>query len=187
MKAALNTFTDSDIIEGIKNNENWALDKLYKLNRDSFFNYVRINHGNDDDASDVLQDAVIVVYEKIVQNKLELTSSLKTYLTSVCNHIWYNKQRKKGKMVRMPDFFEETIADDISDQEPLNEIQIKLMSHFEKLGEKCRDLLTERFWKKKKMNEIADGLGKNLQSVKMDSSRCIQKLYDMFDGKMATI
>lgn len=180
MKASEGGYTDIEIIEGIKNNESRALECLYRLNRESFFNYVRLNSGNDDDAKDVLQDAVIVVHEKVIENKLVLTSSLKTYLTAVCNNLWYKKLRGMGKEVAMPEYFNYAIEDIDTDNEEMSERESKLMQYFDRLGEKCKELLTERFWKNKKMAEIADETDKNIQAVKMESSRCIEKLSRMY-------
>ncbi len=183
MKAVLNNPNDAEIIEGIFSNESWAYEKLYKLNMESFFNYVRMNNGSSDDAKDVLQDAIIILHEKVKEESLELTCSLKTYLTAVCNNLWYKQLRRKNKLVKMPETFGLSISDLESEEEQFTEIQEKLMKHFRNLGESCQELLTNRFWKKKKFKVIAEELGKNLVTVRMESSRCIRRLYEMYSNK----
>jgi len=42
------------------------------------------NNGDEDDAKDIYQEAIIVLYNKIKSGKFELSSKLKTYIYSVC-------------------------------------------------------------------------------------------------------
>ncbi len=52
------------------------------------------HHGSRQDAQDVLQDALLVIFEKARQQKLELTCAFYTYLHAVCYNIWRNRQSK---------------------------------------------------------------------------------------------
>ena len=145
--------TDKEIVDGVRKNERKAVEFLYKLNRESFFNYVRMNSGSDDEAKDILQDAVIILYEKIIEDKLALTSSLKTYLTAICQNLWLKKLKGMEKTVSLPIILEHTLESIDIENEQLTESTSILMYHFDKLGDKCKDLLIQRFWKNMKMNE----------------------------------
>lgn len=172
--------SDQDILEGIRNEHNWAYDQLYKMNREGIFNYVKMNSGDEDEAADVLQDAVIIVYEKVRDNKLVLTSSLKTYLTAICNNLWYKRLRAKGKMTIVPDLhgYPAELLDEDADEE--EELTNQLMHLMDSLGESCKQLLLARFWQKKKMKAIAEEQGTSEAVIKNKSSRCIGRLHKAF-------
>ena len=63
------------------------------------FSLVIKNSGNEDDAIDVLQDALIVLYEKVQLGTFELTVKLTTYIYGVSRNIWYNKLRGRGTVI----------------------------------------------------------------------------------------
>ena len=71
-------------IEGIRNHDNTVLKEIY----DAFFAsvqlFIRSNFGTEEDAKDVFQESIIIIYRKIKKNELVLTCSFKTYLFSVC-------------------------------------------------------------------------------------------------------
>ena len=78
-KGLFNKISDINIIAGVRNQDdkvlNWLYDNYFQLVR----NHVLNNSGSDDDVSDVFQDAIIVLYNQITEDKLRLTSDLKGY------------------------------------------------------------------------------------------------------------
>lgn len=90
-------YSDIEIIEGIRKQDdrilNWIYDNYYRVVRDHVFK----NSGSDDDVSDVLQDSVITLYEQIVEDKLKLTTDLKGYFFGIARNIWNSQLRKKQK------------------------------------------------------------------------------------------
>ncbi len=53
------------------------------------------NGGSSEDASDLFQDGMVVVYEKAMDVDFTLSSSLKTYLYAVCKNKWLMQLRKR--------------------------------------------------------------------------------------------
>lgn len=90
-------YSDIEIIEGVRNQDakilNWLYGNYYRIVKD----HVMKNSGSDDDVSDVLQDSIIVMYEQIVNGKLNLTSDLKGYFFGISRNIWSAQLRKKQK------------------------------------------------------------------------------------------
>ena len=174
--------TDKELVEAIKNNQSWAIEKLYTLDRNGIFNFVMNNNGDYDDAQDALQEGVIAVHRNIISNKykLEDRAQLKTYLNQVCRFWWYKKLRERGKISRIPEEYD--LPAEPSNFEDNNEQLERLKVYFSELGEKCRTVLHLRFEEKKKMEEIAALLGNTLQVVKNRSSQCIKELYEKFNN-----
>ena len=94
-------YSDIEIIEGIRKQDdrilNWLYDNYYRIVKD----HVMKNSGSDDDVSDVLQDSVIILYEQILDNKLNLTTDLKGYFFGIARNIWNSQLRKKQKTTEL--------------------------------------------------------------------------------------
>ena len=139
---------------------------------------------SDDENIDIYQDAYIVFYENFTTGKmLELTSSVSTYLFSIGKYMILNQLRKNSKSVnsdlimeRVKDnneLFDESIAHD----EPLTYEQELLQKHFDKLGEKCKKVLTLFYYRGFSIEEIMEAEGYNSENVvKSQKSRCLKTL-----------
>jgi RNA polymerase sigma factor (sigma-70 family) len=175
--------TDKELVEAIKNNQSWAIEKLYTLDRTGIFNFVMNNNGDYDDAQDALQEGVIAVHRNIISNKykLEDRAQLKTYLNQVCRFWWYNKLRERGKISRIPEEYDLPAEPSNSYQEKDEQLE-KLKIYFSQLSEKCQVVLRLRFEEKKKMEEIAVLLGNTPQVIRNRSSQCIKELYGKFNN-----
>lgn len=166
-----------ELIKNISRGDSEVFKKLYR----EYFNMVRYfivnNSGTLDDAEDIFQDAMIVIYEKTCDPNFSLTSSIKTYLYSVVRNLWLNKLRQK-KTVQIKDF-EQFIEIEQED----NEIEIKeeRFNAIEKaihlLGEKCRKIIQLFYYQQKSMQEIATELAyTNAANAKNQKYKCLQQL-----------
>ena len=72
--------SDEQIIAGIQSGSSIALDAIYELYYPSIAHMISQNNGSEDEAKDIFQEAVIVLYDKISKGNFELSSKLKTYL-----------------------------------------------------------------------------------------------------------
>jgi RNA polymerase sigma factor (sigma-70 family) len=183
MERSISTYTDQEIVTGIKNNESWAIQSLYQLDRNTIFNWVMNNSGDYEDAQDVLQEGVIAICRNVATEKYRPgAAQLKTYLNKVCRYWWYNELRRRKPNYRIPDGFD--IEDLMMESTEKNELTEVLSKYLDKLGDKCQSVLRMRFWEGKKMEEIAGILGNTLQVVKNRSSKCIGELYEMYNNKI---
>jgi RNA polymerase sigma factor (sigma-70 family) len=120
------------------------------------------NGGAEEDAEDIFQDGIIIIYNKINLNQFILTSSFKTYLYSVCRNLWLQKLSKR-----------KAIFDKLTDiegyidlpQEMFNETKLEeaekhkiIQVHFLSLSDDCQKLL-RLFAKNIPLREIALILG----------------------------
>ena len=68
------------ILSGIRDKDTNVLDFIYK----SYYHQIKVfitqNQGSMEDAKDIYQDAMLVIYQKLQQNNLKLTCSFNTYL-----------------------------------------------------------------------------------------------------------
>ena len=140
------------------------------------------NSGTIDDAADVFQEGVIVLWKRTQDNSAEkLSCSNSTFLYSVCRNIWLNKLRKKGKF-SLPLENEKDVPDAPSHLEidQLIEKESKIES-IEKglalLGDTCQTILKLFYYQKERMEVIVSQTGlSNTNAVKTKKYKCIQQL-----------
>jgi RNA polymerase sigma factor (sigma-70 family) len=115
-KDLFNKISDIDIITGVRNQDDKVLNWLYDNYFQSVRNHVLNNSGSDDDVSDVFQDAIIVLYNQITEDKLRLTSDLKGYFFGIARNVWNSQLRKKQKTIELEfDLPDEEDTEDQSD------------------------------------------------------------------------
>lgn len=159
MKPAPEKITPSDFIEGIASNNTVIIRQVYSLYFDSIVQYILHNKGTIEDAKDIFQDAMMIIYEKSQQDDFELQYGLHTYLYTICRNTWLKKLRKKtDEGVSLPENLE-LIAEDTFEEEILWREKEKLYRRkFKELGENCQKVL-ELYLKKMSMEDIAKKMG----------------------------
>lgn len=169
---------DAEILELLRANKySKAAEKLY-----GYFpvikKFILKNSGTKQDAEDIYQDALIILMRKAQESQFVLTSSLNTYLYSVCRFLWSDQLKRKSKKVEK-DFekVEGFIASDQISEDIKNESEFALAEKaVSSLGEKCRQLLRLFYFEKISMKEIALKLKFATEKVaKNQKYRCIEK------------
>jgi RNA polymerase sigma factor (sigma-70 family) len=149
-------YTVEAILDGLRNSDSVVLEYVYK----KYFPIVRFfvikNSGTDEDAKDVFQEALILIYKRLKEDALDLTCAFKTYLFSVCRLLWLRQLEKKkvrNEVVTDNQAFvhlEEDIEGRASEQEQFRIYQ----KHFQLLHKDCQQIL-QLFLKKVPLKEIA--------------------------------
>jgi RNA polymerase sigma factor (sigma-70 family) len=175
--------TDEAVMEGIRNDDNRALAYLYKLHYPMISHFILNNNGTDDEAKDIYQEGVIVFYEKIRDNSLELTCQIKTYLYSVCRRLWLKKLAEKGRyMVKVEDSDHFLELEEDAPRHEENERQFDIMADaLSQLGEPCRTLLEDYYLRTQNMQDITEKFGyTNTDTAKNQKYKCLQRLKKIF-------
>ncbi len=176
--------SDQAIFLELKQGSGTAFKNVYQSNRDAFINYSKKFGLDKQEVLDVYQDAYIAFYENIKTGKLsELKCSITTYITSIGKYMIMDRLRKQKKMVNSEFALEKVgenafeITDfDITPNQP-SERQLQMQRQFEKLGEKCRQILIWFYYNKMSIKEImAQGDYNSENVVKSQKSRCLKGL-----------
>jgi len=167
-----------EILQGIRQNDIKVLQYVYK----TFYSYVKYfiisNSGNEDDAKDIFQEALVVIYRKLDENQLNISCTFKTYLYSVCRLLWL-KQLEKRKIknelsIDKENFIE--LADDTKEISEQNEKYRLYQKYFKRLGEDCRKVL-EMSLEKIPLKQIAEIMGyKSEKYAKKRKYQCKERL-----------
>lgn len=175
--------SDESIIQGILCSDDRALGYLYKEYFEMVANIVLTNSGSKDDADDIFQDTVIVLYEKIKSGTFVLTSSLKTYLYSVSKNLWLYRLRQIVRDSKLNESFLAVPAEDfnVDYYYEENNRQDKMTEYIQLLGDSCKKILLMFYYEKLSTKAIAAKLElAGSDYVKTQKYRCLQKLKSLY-------
>jgi RNA polymerase sigma factor (sigma-70 family) len=174
-------YTNEELLNGILRNDNVILQYIYKNFYYKVNFYVKKNSGNDEDASDIFQEAIIVIYRKLKASDLVLNNaSFETYLYSVCKILWLKHLNKK-KTERDMAFDNAGLSDEEYDYNLVevadkNERYRLYQKHFQMLGSDCQKLL-QLFFDKIPLRQISQMMGyKSEKYAKKRKFKCKEYL-----------
>ncbi len=166
----------------IKANNEAALKNLYESNYHTIERYVLKNNGCIDQAKDIYQEAFIAVWRNIQLDKFypESESALDAYLCQIARNKWIDHLRSKSyqKNISIYDL-EHKISDESIEEEKDNRFIEDVKKHFEKLGGKCKEVLTRFYYNKESMKKIASRFGWTDATARNNKYRCLQSLREI--------
>lgn len=180
MKAETN---EQPLLEGLARNDAKAVEIIYKENYNIVQSFIVNNNGTYDDARDIFQEAMIVLYENAKSTSFVLTCKITTYLYSVCRRLWLKRLQQLNKYGTPVESLQEMVAveEDVEDQEKRNTDFIIMERALGSLGEPCKSLLEAYYLQKKGMTEIAEAFGyTNADNAKNQKYKCLMRLKKLF-------
>ena len=104
MKIELN---EQDLLKGLAKNDRNAIETIYKEYFKMVQSLVLNNNGNGDDAKDIFQEGMVVLYEKSNSPDFTLHCQLKTYLYSVCRRLWLKRLQQMNRFPNLQEIAED--------------------------------------------------------------------------------
>jgi RNA polymerase sigma factor (sigma-70 family) len=143
---------------------------------------IRVNGGNHQDATDIFQEAVLIVIDKIKSGKFRRDSSIRTFLLAIARNLWlFEKRSRIRRSDREAQFarLEETESE-ISDR-PFGTDQSKIIeSLFQQVGELCSKLLSGFYYEKMPMKDLLKRFNyQNEQVLRNRKAKCMKKLKEL--------
>ncbi len=141
----MSEYSVEEIITGIRSQDNSVLQYIYREYYPTVHHFILANSGNADDAKDIFQESVIIIYRKLKdENHFFLNSSFKTFIYSIARHLWLkhlrNLKYEDQKITDQHKFFE-------LKEEPFKieneDLRMSLyQKYFQQLPEDCRKILS---------------------------------------------
>ena len=129
-----NTHPDQIYIDALANNDSAIIQSIYKKFVPKVVSYIRNNSGDNDQAQDVVQEVMIVLFNQAKAKKLQLTCPFDAYFFLLCKRKWLNEIKKSSnKGVTMDD-----------DLPSNNELTDEMVTETEMFDEKQQ--LFDTFW-----------------------------------------
>jgi RNA polymerase sigma factor (sigma-70 family) len=152
-------YTDSEIIDCLRKRQSYVVGYLSARYMPMIKLMVSKLGGDAEDASDIFQDGLMILLEKIDNRNFALTCRLKTYLYCICENLWKDvldkRRAAENYFVRR-----EAPAEEADFTEQLDQaVQEGLFrSVFETLDQSSKAILG-LYWQEMSPQEIADKLG----------------------------
>ena len=175
----MDTLNNEDYLKGIAENNLRVLQNIYNNSLPEVIKHIKKNSGTTEDAKDVFQEGILVVFKKVSQGELELTTPFHVYLFSICKRIWLKKLKKRGQReVTFDSIGEYTIEEDL-DEAFIKTRKWNLFNNkFQALTEECRTVLKMLF-NGKSGKEIAQAMGYTEEYAKRKKYKCKNSLAEM--------
>jgi RNA polymerase sigma factor (sigma-70 family) len=170
-------------LKGLAVNDTKAVETIYRSNFSTVQSFVVNNNGTYDDARDIFQEAMIVLYENAKSDSFVLTCQIKTYIYSICRRLWLKRLQQLSKQLTQVDRIEATVSieDDLEHQERRNANFAIMEKALGSLGEPCRSILEAYYLQKKDMTDIANTFGyTNADNAKNQKYKCLMRLKKLF-------
>lgn len=161
---------------GLLRNDPDTVRTLYTKHFPSVRNYILQNSGNTDDAQDMFQEAVTVLWLKVKEGQLVPDSDPGGFLFRVAKNKWLDVVRsaahKHMKVVHddRTNPVHPEVDDDIEDR------ILRLRGVYDKLDDKCRAVLDQFYFERKDLATIAKSMGVEEESIRTIKYRCMMKL-----------
>lgn len=181
------TAINQTLVDQFKANDSRTLKTVYQTNYPKIEALVLKNSGCEEEAKDIFQEAFIVVWQNIKQDKFipKNESSIDAYLYTVAKNKWMDVLRSKDfkstTVISQLDHLklksEETVEinDDILNENRLEDVMLA----FKNLGDACKNLLMKFYFEKKSMQFISEELELDAASTRNKKYRCMQKLREL--------
>lgn len=179
---ANNIHPDQLYIEGLVNNDSIIINSIYKKFVPKIINYIKNNSGDQDQAQDIVQEIMILLFNQAKSNKLQLTCPFDAYFFLLCKRKWINELKKTSN--NKVTIFDNLVSNNesalqiVKQTEIFEEQQNLFNEMFVKLGDKCQELLKLSF-SIKSLEEVAEKLNVTYGYVRKKKSICTGQLTEM--------
>jgi RNA polymerase sigma factor (sigma-70 family) len=171
------------LLEGLAASDRKAVETLYRDNFNMVQTLIINNNGSADDAKDIFQEAMIVLYEKVRSGTFELNCQVKTFVYSVSRRLWLKRLQQQNRYSAPGDSMENVVAveEDLEQHEQRNAEFDMMENAINHLGEPCKSLLEAYYLQKQNMQVIAANFGyTNADNAKNQKYKCLMRLKKIF-------
>jgi RNA polymerase sigma factor (sigma-70 family) len=174
--------SEKSLLRGLARNDKKAIETIYKDDYNVVQALVINNNGTIDDAKDIFQEAMIVLYEKVQSGTFELNCQIKTFLYSVSRRLWLKRLQQQNRFSLSEAHEDSVFVDEEVEEHEKRNTEFNMMEKaMSGLGEPCKSLLEAFYIQKRSMQEIASGFGyTNADNAKNQKYKCLMRLKKLF-------
>ena len=154
-----------------------AMRQLYRQAYPPVRRYIGRHGGLEQDAQDIFQDALIVLYEQATSGTLVLTAAASTYLLSVSRNLWHQELRRRARLRCESLPATATLAQEDAEEGEAAEPTLAVLDYVERLGETCKNLLLSFYYFQQPLAQIAETHGyRTVRSATVQKFKCLERL-----------
>lgn len=160
-----------------KDRTQW-IESLYLESFPAVAKMVSQRGGSLQQAKDLFQDALIILYEKQLENHSQIENE-HAYVLGIAKHLWFKRSAETPKEVELPSDFSEWTA-----VESPSYSSEKILTFLSVAGQKCMDLLEAFYYRKFDMRKLANHFGfAGERSATVQKFKCLEKVRDQVKAK----
>jgi len=175
----MDPYSNEELFRGIKNRDEEVLGYIIKRYKPAVRVMIRNLGGSHENANDIFHDALMEIFEKIVNNAFPLKGKLENFLFVICRNKWRDQIRKRKSLNN----YYSTLILNYDYVDPGFNIDMDLykdalQKSIENLGELCRNIIT-LVLEGKSQKEVAGLLKKNYDYIRRRYHDCMKKLKEL--------
>ena len=170
--------SDEQILSSIRKGDDSVLSYLYEKNLRMVMKYILQNNGSESDATTILQDTLVIFWEKARKEDFELKAKISTFLYAVAKKRWLQELNYRKKHTTLEQVNENPgDSDGIDEKVEENELSGIVKNCMKQLSPICQQILTAFYYEDKSMQEISKSLGlANEDVAKSKKYQCKKEL-----------
>ena len=180
--------TEFEIIAALADGKEWATKLVYEANASIVINALKTKGAAQEDAEDIYQEAMLILYNKAQDEEFRFTCKIGTYLYAISNNLWLKRfDRNKRSPILQTDseqlmmYAESTLDADMEIFAEREQQFLKLRNAMLQLGDPCAKLLKSFYRKEMTMQEIAQAFGyTNAENAKSQKYKCLARLKKIY-------
>ncbi len=176
-------YTTQEILKGILENNSVVVQYIYDRYFHSIRKFIEKFGGGKDDALDVFQDGIVVIYEHLIGENVKPINNFRTYFFSICKFKWFNIMRD-GKFEEYTTVEMDQILPALEYRKSMEDLssvlekerRVKVYYHsFKELNVKCKELIKHvaNGWA---VEDIADEMNFSVAYTYRKRQLCLDKL-----------
>ncbi|WP_127132574.1 RNA polymerase sigma factor [Pseudoflavitalea rhizosphaerae] len=139
------THPDQRYVEALLHNDTLIVKEIYQKFSGNIRRYIIANSGSEDDAADIMQEAMIDIYKQASTQELTLTCPFEPYLLLICKRKWLNQLKKSGRNPVTKELDDVSMGEDVfalAEQMKMQDSRMQVfLDCFKTLGDSCREIL----------------------------------------------
>lgn len=158
---------------------NSALKTLYTRNYPKVKHFILSNSGDESEAEDVFQEAMLQFYQLVLAERFRGESSIDTMIYAMARNLWYKRLRELRKQAASPMTIEQSTQPEINWEEHKREQLVR--QTIGELSADCQKIIELYYYERRSMEQIREQfkLG-STQVAKTKKYRCMKRLIDLF-------
>lgn len=163
-------------VAGLRRNDAATVRTLYQKHFPAIRQYVLQNSGTGNDAQDMFQEAMTVLWMSVKEGRLVPDTDPGGFLYRVAKNKWLDVVRSAARK-HMKVVHSEPVLDHRADAtDDIEERIVRLRGVYDKLDDKCRNVLDQFYFERKDLATIAAEMGVEEESIRTIKYRCMMKL-----------
>jgi len=156
-------------------------EEVYELVFPAVASFVNEMRGSYQDAKDIFQDALIIYFERLSENRLTVNVSPERYILGIAKHLWLRKFKDDRKKITL-DNFERALY--IPEDFYPTVRSSRILQFLEAAGSKCLDLLRGFYFEKLPLKGIATRFGYGSEhSAAVQKYKCLEKIRESINER----